>query len=88
MATDTLQDMLLNTSWQELTAVVPASAGISMMIQNVGTGNVQIVQGGSAAPTDRTGLRLTPGQDAYVNNARLWVRSYSATGGLISLNPL
>lgn len=89
MATDTLQDIPLTNQWQEITATVPTSASIDLMIQNVGTSNIQLVQGGASAPTEsKTGRKIPAGQDAYVNNARLWVRSYTATGGLISLNPL
>lgn len=90
MATDTLPDVTLTNQWQDITATVPAAASVDLLIQNVGSPTVQIVQGGASAPSDGTksGLRITAGQDAYVNNARLWARAYASTGGLLSLNPL
>lgn len=89
MATDTLPDFAVTPQWQDIVATVPGAAGVDLLIQHIGTGTIQLVQGGASAPSEgRSGLRLTAGQDAYANNAHIWVRSYSATGGLVSLNPL
>lgn len=87
MATDTLNDFPVISTWQDIVLTIPGAAGIDLMLQNIGQSTVAVVQGGGAPGEEKSGRRLAPGEDLYVNNAHLWVKSFGATGRL-GLNPL
>lgn len=88
MATDTLNDFPVTSSWQDIVATIAGAASIDLVLQNVGTTTVAVVQGGASPPTEqKSGQRVSPGGDLYVNNAHLWVKSFGAAG-LLGVNPL
>lgn len=88
MATDTLNDFPVTNQWQDIVATIAGAAGVDLMLQNVGQSTVAVVQGGVSPPgEEKSGWRIAPGGDLYVNNAHLWVKAFS-TNGKLGLNPL
>jgi len=88
MATDTLDDFSVTNTWQDIVATTAGAGSADLILQNLGTTVVAVVQGGVSPPPEaKSGRRVNPGDDLYVNNAHLWVKSFGPKG-LLGLNPL
>lgn len=84
MATATLTDYTVTTTWTDVIATLAAAASVDALYQNTGSGPVRIVFGGASAPASTvTGLILGAQDSVQGNAAKVWVRA--ADGGTLSV---
>lgn len=72
----------ITRNWQDLTALLPASAGVSCLIQVVTDDLVEIVFGGASAPSGKSGLILGFRDSVTDTSGNRWVRAVDGSAQL------
>lgn len=77
-------DLPLGPGWVLLNTEQPALVGLTVIIQNKGAGNVDVVAGGDLSPTDRSGIGLDTLQEIKLPlDKNIWLRS--SGGSFVSI---
>lgn len=81
MPTSTLPDYEVTSTFTNVVSTIAGLANTPALIQNLGQTNVAVVsQAAGAAPGDRTGVVLRPGEVIAVTAAQVWVKSFGPNG--------
>ena len=88
MASVTLNDYAVTKAWTDLLATVTGAASVDAVFQCVSDDLVQVVAGGVAAPTGKTGVVLARFDSLQLNTDHLWVKTFDAAGAVLSVTTL
>lgn len=73
-------------NWQDISALIPATASVSCLIQCVTDDMLEIVFGGASAPVGKAGLVLGFRDSVTDTSANRWVRAVGDGAAQLSVN--
>lgn len=73
-------------AWQDLSALIPATASAACLLQCVSEDMIEIVFGGAGAPVGKSGIILGFKESSTDTSANRWVRTVGDGAAVLSVN--